>query len=63
MNKSDDGIVFQNNGKAVKTKYEIYDAYGNIVKKGMSSEVMCEKLKAGVYHVNYDNKYEKYIKN
>lgn len=63
MNKSDEGIVFQKDGKAVKTKYEIYDAYGNIVKKGMSSEVMFEKLKAGIYHVNYDNKYEKYIKN
>lgn len=63
MEKSDDGIVFQNEGKPVTTKYEIYDAYGNIIKKGMSSEVICAKLKAGIYHVNYDNKYEKYIKN
>lgn len=62
LEKSDDKILFNTNGKPVKTKYEIYDAYGNIVKKGMSSEVICSKLKAGIYHVNYDNKYEKYIK-
>lgn len=62
MKKSDEKLTFENNGKPVKTKYEIYDAYGNVVKKGMSNEVICDKLKEGVYHVNYDNKYEKYIK-
>jgi hypothetical protein len=59
--KEDGGIVFQNNGKPVKTKYEIYDAYGNIVKKGMNSAVDCGNLKKGVYHVNFDNKYEKFF--
>lgn len=62
IKKEDDEIVFESNGKPVETKYEIYDAYGNIVKKGMSSSVAVEKLKRGVYHVNYDNKYEKYFK-
>lgn len=61
MTKSQDGIVFENEGKPVKTKYEIFDAYGNIVKKGMNSIVVCTNLKQGVYHVNYDNKYERYI--
>ena len=61
MQKSEEGIVFENNGKPVKTKYEIFDAYGNIVKKGMNSEVITTNLKKGVYHVNYDNKYERYI--
>lgn len=61
MTKTGDGIAFENEGKPVKTKYEIFDAYGNIVKKGMNSEVECGNLKRGVYHVNYDNKYERYI--
>jgi len=61
MKKSDDGIVFENDGKPVKTKYEVFDSYGNIVKKGMNSIVICTNLKKGVYHVNYDNKYERYI--
>ena len=49
-------------GKKVVTKYEIFDAYGNIVKKGMNSVVDCSNLKDGIYHVNYDNKHEKFIK-
>lgn len=62
MKKTDEEIVFENNGKRVETKYEIYDAYGNIIKKGMSASIACDKLKHGVYHINYDNKNEKYIK-
>lgn len=27
----------------------------------MNSIVICTNLKQGVYHVNYDNKYERYI--
>lgn len=61
MQKSEEGIVFENEGKPVRTKYEVFDAYGNIVKKGMNSIVVCTNLKKGVYHVNYDNKYERYI--
>lgn len=63
MKSTEEGIVFENDGKAVKTKYEIFDAYGNIVKKGMNSVVICTNLKKGVYHVNYDNKYERFIYN
>lgn len=61
MKKGENAIVFENDGKPIKTKYEIFDAYGNIVKKGMSSIVDCGNLKKGVYHVNFDNKYEKYF--
>ena len=61
MEKSEDGIMFESEGKPVKTKYEMFDAYGNVVKKGMNSSVECTNLKKGVYHVNYDNKYERYI--
>ena len=39
-----------------------YDAYGNIVKKGVGSEVDCSNLKKGAYYINYDNKNEKFIK-
>lgn len=55
-------IEFVVNGTKVVTKYEIFDAYGNIVKKGMNSVVDCSNLKDGIYHVNFDNKNEKFIK-
>jgi len=60
--KSGDQIEFIANGQAVTTKYEIFDAYGNIVKKGMNSVVNCSNLKKGIYHVNFDNKHSKFIK-
>lgn len=55
-------IEFVADGQKVVTKYEVFDAYGNIVKKGMNSMVDCSNLKDGIYHVNYDNKHEKFIK-
>lgn len=45
-----------------ETMYEIYDSYGNIVKKGYSANVDCENLKKGIYYVNYDNKTEEFVK-
>jgi hypothetical protein len=47
----------------METRYEIYDAYGNIVKKGVGSSVNCENLLRGVYYINFDNVNEKFIKN
>src|SRR5690606_425485 len=55
-------IKFDANGSAFETKYEIYDAYGNIVKKGVGTEVDCSNLKKGAYYINYDNKNEKFIR-
>jgi len=55
-------IKFTANGEPTETKYEIYDAYGNIVKKGYSSSVNCENLRKGAYYINFDNKNEKFIK-
>lgn len=55
-------IKFTANGQPAKTKYEIYDAYGNIVKKGFDSSVDCENLRKGAYYINFDNKNEKFIK-
>ena len=45
-----------------KTRYEIYDAYGNIVMKGFGESINCEGLKKGAYYLNYDNKNEKFLK-
>lgn len=58
-----DKIEFFSNAKPVETRYEIYDAYGNIVKKGVGSLVNCTNLVKGVYYINYDNINEKFIKN
>ncbi len=45
-----------------ETLYEIYDAYGNIVKRGYGSNVDVAKLKKGLYYLSYDNKTEKFNK-
>lgn len=37
------------------TLYEIYDSYGNIVKKGYGKQVDASDLKKGIYYINYDN--------
>lgn len=49
--------------KPVKTRYEIYDSYGNVVKKGYAEEVDCTNLKSGAYYINFDNKDSQFIKN
>ncbi len=55
-------IRFISNGQPAETRYEIYDAYGNIVKKGVGSSVNCSNLLRGVYYINFDNVNEKFIK-
>ena len=37
------------------THYEIYDAYGNVIKKGMDKIVDVKNLEKGSYFVNFDN--------
>lgn len=54
-------ITFSIDDKPFKTKYEIFDAFGNIVKKGYNSVVDYSNLKPGIYHVNYDNKNDKIV--
>lgn len=56
-------IRFVTGETPVETRYEIYDAYGNIVKKGVGSSVNCTNLLRGVYYINFDNVNEKFIKN
>ncbi|MOA58722.1 hypothetical protein D3C78_1831680 [compost metagenome] len=60
--KVKDQINFTAAGKPIETKYEIYDAYGNIVKKGIGSSVPCSNLLKGAYYINFDNKTEKFFK-
>ena len=55
-------IHFTSNGVPVETKYEIFDAYGNIVKKGSGASVDCENLLKGAYYINFDNKTEKFFR-
>ena len=45
-----------------ETLYEIYDQYGNVVKKGFGNSVDCVNLAKGVYYLNYDNKTAEFIK-
>ena len=61
--KVKDIINFTANGAPVETRYEIHDAYGNIVKKGVGTSVNCSNLLSGAYYINFDNVNEKFIKN
>lgn len=36
--------------------YEIYDQFGNIVKRGYATDIDVADLKKGLYYLNYDNK-------
>ena len=45
-----------------ETMFEIYDSYGNIVKKGFADKVDVSNLQKGIYYLNYDNKSEKFVK-
>lgn len=57
-----DFIYFKTNGKNVKTKFEIYDAYGNLLKTGFSDSIDCRNFVNGIYFINYDNTSEKFIR-
>lgn len=57
-----DEIKFSSNGLEAETRYEIYDAYGNIVKKGVGTSVNCNNLLKGVYYISFDNVNEKFVK-
>jgi hypothetical protein len=48
--------------KKVETMYEIYDQYGNIVKKGFDNKVDVSNLPKGAYYLNYDNKMGEFVK-
>lgn len=39
-----------------ETLFEVFDQFGNIVKKGYGNKVEITNLKKGIYYLNYDNK-------
>jgi hypothetical protein len=45
-----------------ETMYEIYDQFGNIVKKGFGSKIDVTGLAKGGYFLNYDNKTAEFFK-
>jgi hypothetical protein len=48
--------------KPAETMYEIYDQYGNIVKRGYGNKIDCSNLPKGGYFLNYDNKMGEFVK-
>ncbi len=57
-----DNLYFRAGTTDVKTKFEVYDAYGNLLKIGFATMVDCRNLVSGVYFINFDNQTEKFIK-
>lgn len=55
-------IYFSNSKGRTRTKYEIHDAYGNLLKLGTSDYVDCSNLVNGLYYVSFDNKTDKFFK-
>lgn len=45
-----------------ETSYELFNIYGQIVKKGRGSSVDCTALTKGEYYISYDNKTDKIFK-
>jgi hypothetical protein len=55
-------INFIASDKPVETMYEIYDQYGNVVKRGFGSTIDAANLSKGGYFINYDNKMGEFVK-
>jgi hypothetical protein len=55
-------IAFVSGSNPTETMYEIYDQYGNVVKKGFGDKIDASNLIKGVYYLNYDNKMGEFIK-
>ncbi len=45
-----------------ETLFEVYDQYGNIVKRGFSAKLEAGDLSKGVYYLNFDNVMAQFIK-
>jgi hypothetical protein len=57
-----DDIFFYSGGNKKKTRYEVFDAFGNLLKVGFADHVDCRNIVNGIYYMNYDNKNEKFLK-
>jgi hypothetical protein len=60
--KASKDINFVSSDKPIETMYEIYDQYGNIVKKGFGSKIDVSNLPKGGYFLNFDNKMGEFVK-
>lgn len=53
--------VFDKKSKTVvftsQTSFEVYDEYGQIIKRGYNKVVEMEELSKGLYYINFDNTY------
>jgi len=55
-------ITFYAGQTPYETMYEIYDQFGNIVKRGFGSVVDVSGLTKGAYFINFDNKMQEFVK-
>ena len=55
-------ITFLSSEKPYETMYEIYDQYGNVVKRGFGSKIDASNLSKGGYFLNFDNKMGEFLK-
>ncbi|MBA3704408.1 MAG: hypothetical protein H0W84_00465 [Bacteroidetes bacterium] len=55
-------ISFVTGSTPTETMFEIYDQFGNIVKRGFASNIDASNLSKGAYYLNYDNKMGEFIK-
>lgn len=60
--KASKDINFVANDKPIETMYEIYDQYGNVVKRGYGDKIDVSNLAKGGYFLNYDNKMGEFYK-
>lgn len=55
-------VQLKNPKASGETMFEIYDQYGNIVKKGYSNQVDVSNLTKGIYYIIYDGKSDQFLK-
>ena len=55
-------ITFMANNKPAETMFEIFDQFGNILKRGTASSVDVSNLPKGSYYIDYDNKMGNFTK-
>lgn len=53
-------FTVRNKNIATETLFEIYDQYGQLLKRGYGTAVDVSDLPKGVYYINYDNKAESF---
>jgi len=47
---------------SANTSYELYNVYGQIVKRGFGTNLDLNSLQKGTYYLSYDNRTEKLLR-